>query len=115
VARLDATAFLLTAGVFIVYGCLPGRALLRLVLSRDLIPPPLLRERPAVAALVAGAAMVGTYMLAILGIMSVRRLDGSMEDFNAAPAVMLFLMSYAFALLTGELVLIGNGWRDQEV
>ena len=112
---LDVEAFLLTAGTVIVYGLLPGRAMRRLARGGELIPAPLLRERAGIAALVTAAGLLGTYMLVILGIMFSRRLNGSMEDMNAAPALTLLLMSYAFALLTGEFVMVGNGRTDQQV
>jgi hypothetical protein len=102
---------LYAAVIFVVMCALPLRALTRLILRAELIPDSHLRERPLVAALVTIASVFGLLLSLLAGsvwLAVMRGADGSDVGGPLALALMLALMSFAIALLTGELVLVGR-------
>jgi hypothetical protein len=102
---------LYAAGIFVVMCALPLRALTRLIRRAELIPDSHLRERPVVAALVTIASVFGLVLCllaASVWLAVMRGADGSDVGGPVGFALMLALMSFAIALLTGEIVLVGR-------
>jgi hypothetical protein len=99
------------AGIFIVMCALPLRALTRLIRRAALIPDSHLRDRPVVTTLVTIACIFGLLLCLLAGsvwLAVLRGADGSDVGGPLGLALMLALMSFAIALLTGELVLVGR-------
>ena len=102
---------LYAAAIFVVMCALPSRALARLFRRAELIPDSHLRERPVVAALVTIASILGILLFLLAGSVWLAVLRGADGDDIGGPlafVLMLALMSFAIALLTGELVLVGR-------
>jgi hypothetical protein len=102
---------LYAAGIFVVMCALPLRALTRLIRRAELIPDSHLRDRSVVAALVTIACIFGLLLCLLAGsvwLEVLRGADGSDVGGPLGLALMLALMSFAIALLTGELVLVGR-------
>ena len=83
------------------------RAFIRLLRQGELVPDSHLAERPVIAALVWLASAAGTALYLLVAWILLSTLPES-RDVNLAGPLMLATMLYAFALLTGELVLVGR-------
>jgi hypothetical protein len=84
-----------------------SRALLRLLRHAELVPLSHLRERPVVATLVGVTSLCGN-ALALLVAWGVLSTLPESRGLNFAGPMMLAFMLFAFALLTGEMVLVGR-------
>jgi len=104
----DALAdYLLAAVVLLVFGLPALRALARLFHHRDLLPEAHLRSMPVVATLVVLASALGTALILLVAWILITTLPES-RDVNLAAPCALAAMLYAFALLCGEIVLVGR-------
>jgi hypothetical protein len=103
----EVLVFTVTTLVFVVPS---ARALLRLVFHRELVPHLNLVQRPVIAALVLISSTLGTALIALVAWTLLSTLPES-PDGNLAGPMVLAIMLYAFALLTGEIVLVGRTAR----
>jgi len=103
----DALADAFVVVVLLGFWVLALRALGRLALRRELVPDEHLRERPVIAGIVGFACIFGTWMTLLPDWILLTTLPDSL-DVNLAAPWALGLMCYAFALLTGEVVLVGG-------
>jgi hypothetical protein len=102
---------LYAAAIFAVMCALPLRAITRLLRRAELIPDSHLRERPVVATFVAVTCIFGLLLCLLAASVWLDVLRGADSDDIGGPlglALMLALMSFSIALLTGELVLVGR-------
>jgi amino acid transporter len=97
----------LTGVVLVLLFLLPLRALARLVRRSELIPDSHLLERPVVAFLVWITSITGCALALLVAWALISTLPEPHHGNLAAPAMLAFMM-FAFALLTGELVLVGR-------
>ena len=101
------TDLLLPALALLVFGGPALRALARLLLHRELVPDSHVRERPLIALLVGLACAIGTTLVLLVAGALITTLPES-RDVNLAAPCALAAMLYAFALLCGEIVLVGR-------
>jgi hypothetical protein len=86
-----------------------ARALVRLVLRRELVPDAHLRDRPVIAMLVALSAALGLLLVYLLLRVWIDVLPwGTDAGGPIAGAAMLAATLLAIAMLTGEIVLVGR-------
>jgi len=102
---------LYAVAIVAVMCALPLRAITRLLRRAELIPDSHLRERPVVATFVAVTCIFGLLLCLLAASVWLDVMRGADSDDIGGPlglALMLALMSFAIALLTGELVLVGR-------
>ena len=106
-AETEVVVFAATTLVFVVPS---ARALVRLMVRGELVPSLRLVERPVIAALVLFSSALGTALIALVAWALLSTLPES-PDGNVAGPLLLAIMLYAFALLTGEILLVGRTAR----
>ncbi len=107
--RLDGES-LVIIGFLLAYFWPAARAGIRLVRFRELVPDAHLRERPVIAAVVTIPAVVGILLLNLVLHVWIEIQPWGAEDVGGplAGAVMLAVLLHVFALVTGEIVLVGR-------
>ena len=99
---------------FLLACVLPAtRATIRLLRHRELVPDTHLRDRPLVSSLVAMASALAIALLYLLLHVWLAILPWGADDVGGplAGAAMLAVILLVFALLTGEIVLVGHAHR----
>ena len=99
-------------GLFITSVSCGMRAMFRPLRRMPLLPESHLRERPVVGTLVALAAAFAGFLAFNVALGLIQTLPNGSDANFAGPTVLAFFL-YTFALLTGEIVLVGRTSRHQ--
>ena len=101
---------LVVIGFLLAYLVPAARAAIRLARVRELVPDAHLRERPVVAALVTIPAAIGVFLLYVVSRvwLDIQPWGGDDVGGPLGGAFILALLMHVFAMLTGEIVLVGG-------
>jgi hypothetical protein len=101
---------LVIIGFLLAYVIPAARATIRLARTRDLVPDAHLRERPVVAAVITIPAVLGILLLYLALHVWIEIQPWGHDDVGGplGGAVILAILFHVFALMTGEIVLVGR-------